>query len=43
MTSVVLLAAGGGMSAALMLRFMLDTDICIYVIKTPPAGLPNWT
>jgi hypothetical protein len=42
-TGVLLLAASGGMRAALMLRFMLDTDICIYVIKNRPAGLPNWT
>jgi len=26
-----------------MLRFTLDTAICIYVIKNRPAGLPNWT
>ena len=43
MTSVLLLAVGGEMRAALMLRFMLDTGICIYVIENRPAGLPNWT
>jgi hypothetical protein len=31
------------MRAALMLRFMLDTDICVYVIKNRPAELPNYT